>query len=614
MAVVAIVATCCSVEDDNSGYPSMTGLMGNNGQMPNGMMPGGMGQNDNSGNDLQDFDISLNTAALTNETENIPTDENDESYEDYVEHSSFSETVSIVYADNEATVSTLPDGVEAIVDGAGVIINSTIKGVAYELKGSSSNGYFKIYSEKKFHLTLNGVSLTNPTGAAINIQSGKRVFVTLADGTSNSLVDGTSYNTPDDEDEKGTFFSEGQLVFNGKGSLEVTGNKKHGIVSDDYIRFLGKQTVNVSSSAGHGIRGKDYILVDDGTINVSVSADMKKGFSSDSLVRVTGGVSVINVTGGTAFDDEDQDYSSSAGIKADKAFEMTGGSITITNSGKGGKGIRVGSSSVMETLGTSYVSGGSIDITTTGATYPYTLNGSSDTKSPKGIKIGWAVKKNEHTFSDFSGDFIVTGGTIAVRSTNAEAIEVKKTLEIQGGEVYAWSQTEDAINSASTFTISGGYVCGISLGNDALDANGNFYVKGGVVFASGASNPEVAIDANTEGGFKLYVTGGTIFALGGLESGASLSQSCYQISSWSTNKYYSVTVGEDTYVFKTPSKGGSKLVVSGASKPEVKSNVTVSGGTTIFDGCGVLDGTVSGGTAVSLSAYTSSGGGPGGRW
>ena len=195
MAVVAIVATCCSVEDDNSGYPSMTGLMGNNGQMPNGMMPGGMGQNDNSGNDLQDFDISLNTAALTNETENIPTDENDESYEDYIEHSSFSETVSIVYADNEATVSTLPDGVEATVDGAGVIINSTIAGVAYELKGSSSNGYFKIYSEKKFHLTLNGVSLTNPTGAPINIQSGKRVFVTLADGTSNSLVDGSSYNT-----------------------------------------------------------------------------------------------------------------------------------------------------------------------------------------------------------------------------------------------------------------------------------------------------------------------------------------------------------------------------------------------------------------------------------
>ena len=275
---------------------------------------------------------------------------------------------------------------------------------------------------------------------------------------------------------------------------------------------------------------------------------------------------------------------------------------------------------VMEKLGTSYVSGGTINIETTGDSYPYSLNGASDTKSPKGIKIGWAVKKNEHTFSDFSGDFVVTGGTITVKSTKAEAIEVKRVLDIKGGEVYAYSDVEDAINSASDFIISGGYVCGISLGNDGLDANGNFFIKGGVVFASGKSSPEVAIDANTEGGFRLYVTGGTLFALGGLESGASLSQSCYQASSWSKDKYYSLTVGNDTYVFKTPSSGGSPLVVSGASQPGVKSGVTVSGGTSIFGGNGILGGSVSGGSSVTLSTYTSGNGmggnppgGPGGR-
>ena len=529
---------------------------------------------------------------------------------DLISSTSFGSTITITWSAAGASKSGDDNNIVTIDGGKVTVNNGGSEVIKYVLTGTSSNGFFKVYGAKKQAFVLKDLDLTNPNGAAINNQNKKRTFVVLEG--SNKLADGATYVASGTEDQKGAFFSEAQLIFSGDGTLSVTATGKNGIASDDYIRFLGKQTVNVSSSAGHGIRGKDYILVDDGTINVSVSADMKKGFSSDSLVRVTGGVSVIKVTGGTAFDDEDQDYSSSAGIKADKLFEMTGGSISITNSGKGGKGIRVGSSSVMETLGTSYVSGGTIDISTTGATYPYTLNGTSDTKSPKGIKIGWAVKKNEHTFSDFSGDFVVTGGKISVRSTNAEAIEVKKTLEIQGGEVYAWSQNEDAINSASAFTISGGYVCGISLGNDALDANGNFYVKGGVVFASGAGSPELAIDANTEGGFKLYVTGGTIFALGGLESGASLSQSCYQASSWSTNKYYSVTVGEDTYVFKTPSKGGSKLVVSGASTPELKSGVTVSGGTEIFDGYGVLDGTVSGGTAVSLSAYTSSGGGPGG--
>lgn len=558
--------------------------------------------------DNTDFGNSVNTD--TDDTEIVINDNsstNDSS--DEISGTTFARTITITYSSTGATKSGDDNNIVTI-DGNGVTVNNTgTEVIKYVLTGTASNGFFKVYGAKKQAFVLKDLDLANPKGAAINNQNKKRTFVVL-EGT-NKLADGATYIATGSEDQKAAFFSEAQLIFSGDGILTVNATGKSAIASDDYLRFLGTQTVNAISSAGHGLRGKDYILVDNGTINVSVSADMKKGFSSDSLVRITGGVTDIKVTGGSAFDEEDQDYSSSAGIKADKVFEMTGGSLTINNSGKGGKGIRVGSSSVMETLGTSYVSGGTINITTTGAKYPYTLNGSSDTKSPKGIKVGWAVKKNEHVFSDFSGDFVVTGGRISVNSTNAEAIEIKKTLDIQGGEVFAYSAVEDAINTCSTFTISGGMVCGISLGNDGLDANGNFYIKGGVVYASGKSSPELAIDANTEGGFKLYVTGGTIFALGGLESGASLTQTCYQASSWSTNKYYSVTVGGDTYVFKTPDSGGSKLVVSGASKPEVKSNVSVSGGDTIFGGYGILGGTVSNGSAVTLSTYSGSSGGPG---
>ena len=59
-------------------------------------------------------------------------------------------------------------------------------------------------------------------------------------------------------------------------------------------------------------------------------------------------------------------------------------------------------------------------------------------------------------------------------------------------------------------------------------------------------------------------------------------------------------------------KGGSGLVVSGATQPTVKSNVTVSGGNQIFNGMGVVGGTVSGGSNVSLSTYSGGNGGPGG--
>ena len=534
MAVVAIVATCCSVEDDNSGYPSMTELMGNNGQMPNGMMPGGMGQNDNSGNDLQDFDISLNTAALTSETENIPTDENDESYEDYVEHSSFSETVSIVYADNEATVSTLPDGVEATVDGAGVIINSTIKGVAYELKGSSSNGYFKIYSEKKFHLTLNGVSLTNPTGAPINIQSGKRVFVTLADGTSNSLVDGSSYNTPDDEDEKGTFFSEGQLIFNGKGSLEVTGNKKHGIVSDDYIRFRTGTNIYITASNGHGIKANDYVAIGGGVLNIEVSGTAKKGISSDGYVLVSGGRTTILTSGDGEYDEDEDDVSGAAGIKADLYFQMEGGQLNIKSTGAGGKGIN--------TDGEIIINDGDIQVITTGQTFTY----SSDLDSKaKGIK------------SDT--DVTVNGGTIKIKATGgegSEGLEAKGVMNINGGEIEI-ATYDDCINSAGDMYLNGGYIYAFATNNDAIDSNGDLYIKGGVIVALGASGAECAIDAAE--GKNIYITGGTVVGVGGSNASYPASSSSQMSvafqASISTGSTLTVADGNDAILSFTIKRG-----------------------------------------------------------
>ena len=135
------------------------------------------------------------------------------------------------------------------------------------------------------------------------------------------------------------------------------------------------------------------------------------------------------------------------------------------------------------------------------------------------------------------------------------------------------------------------------------------------MYAISASSPEVAIDANTEGGYKLYLTGGTLVAIGGLESGSSLSQSCYSASSWSQSTWYGLTVGSTTYAFKTPASGGTPLVVSGGSSPVLQSNVSVGSGTTCFDGLFYTDAAVSGGNSVSLSSYSGGnggGGGPGG--
>ena len=529
--------------------------------------------------------------------------------EDLIANTTFARTINITFSDNDgASVSGDENGIVSISGNAVTVNNTTTtEKVKYVLSGSTTNGYLKIYSNNKQALVLDGVSITNPNGAAINNQGKKSCFV-VVNGT-NTLADGTAYDTPEEEDEKAAFFSEGQLIFSGEGSLTITAKGKSGLTSDDYIHFLGSQTIKVSSSAGHGIRGKDYILVSGGTISSEVSAAMKKGMSSDSLVVINGGSTTIKVTGGTAYDSDDAEYKSSAGIKADQVFVMNAGSLDISNSGQGGKGISCD--------GPAYFQGGTVSVTVTGSNYGSSSSGggrpggwggssssSDSSKSAKGIKV--------------DGDIYISGGDIYAYAKNHEAIESKAQIQITGGTVYAQS-SDDAINSKGNMAITGGHVCAYSTGNDGIDTNGNCYIEGGVVYAVGSGSPEVAIDANTEGGYKLYVNGGILFAIGGLEGGSVLNQACYS-TSWSKNSWYALNADGETYCFKSPASGGSGLVVSAASKPTVYTSVTPSEGTEEFNGMAVFGGTASGGSQVTISTYSSGngmgggmpGGGPGG--
>ena len=497
----------------------------------------------------------------------------------------FHRKIEIVWDGESATVSEPGDSITVTINGGGVTINHLSQDrIIYELSGSTANGFFKLYSVRKQAIVLNGVSITNPGGAAINNQSHKRTFVVVQG--ENSLKDGSTYATTTGEDLKAAFFSEGQLVFSGSGSLTVTAQGKAAITSDDYIRFMSSPTVTASSSAGHGVRGKDGVTVSNGTLNISVSAAMKKGISSDESVKFDGGTTTIKVTGSAGYDSEGKDYDGTAGVKADKDFTMNGGSLVISNSGQGGKGISAD--------GKGTFAGGTVTIKTEGDKY------SQGDISSKGIKI--------------DGALVFSGSTVAVTVTGSktEAIESKSTITVSGGDVYAYSSSDDAVNSASTFTVTGGILTGISVGNDGLDANGNFYIKGGIVFAASSRSPEVAIDANTEKRCSLTVSGGVIFAIGGLEGGSTLSQSCYQASSWNKNTWYTLTVGSEEYSFKTPSTTGTPLVVSGASTPTLKSGTSVSGGTSCAAGNIILGGSVSSGSSVSLTSYTASSSGPGG--
>ena len=561
-------------------------------------------------------------------------------------------TVNIVYNGSTATVtaaSNVSDYVSATVSGAHVVITQSntdaVDGeeITYVLSGSTTDGSLTLGGSYKCTVSLAGLTMTNPSGAAINITNSKRIQLSAKKGTTNTLTDGTGGS------QKACVYSKGQLQLQGNGTLNVTGSTKHGIKSGDYIS-VKNLTLNITSAVGDGINCEEYFLMksgtvtiagvgDDGiqcdlggdsstgetadhededsgnvyleggTLSVEVTEAASKGIKAEGDVRISDGTITVKSTGTATWDSDDSEVKGSTCISADGNMTIAGGTLTLTNSGAGGKGIKSdGTLTIADNANLTVTTTGQIaycssssNTTVRSTTSSSTVERLSDNlkASPKGIK------------SD--GALTITGGTVNVSASYHEGIESKSTLDISGGYVYSAS-SDDAINSSGNMTISGGYVMANSSGNDGIDANGNLYIQGGTVVAISTSSPEVALDANTEGGYKLYITGGNVIAIGGLERGASVTGTAYQVSSYSKGTWYGLNdaSGSPITAFKIPSNnrmGSGMVVYSSTGTPTLSAGVTGSG-TSYWNGYGYSS--FSGGSSVSLSTYTGGNGGMGG--
>ena len=567
-------------------------------------------------------------------------------------------SIAVSYNGSSASVTVAGNVAQYVtptVSGAHVSIvqsDDLDQEITYTLSGSSTDGEFYMSGSYKATIELNGLTLTNTSpvysGAAIHIQNGKRIKVKVVTGTTNTLTDAK------DGEQKGCLYIKGHAEWAQKGTLNVVGQVKHGIKTGEYMT-LKNATINVTSAVADGINCEGYFLMESGTVNISgtgddgiqcdvegetptgettdhededsgniylqdgvvsisVTADAAKGINCEGDLRISGGDITVKTAGGGAWDSDKSKVKASACLGADGNISVSGGMMNLTSTGAGGKGVNgdgnftaTGGTITVKTSGQAVVATSKGSLSTVSSSQQLDRYSSNYKSSPKGIKIDGAI--------NISGDAVIS---ITTTGAGGEGMESKTSIDIKGGQVTV-NAVDDAINASylsstsgtGNLTISGGRVFARSTGNDGLDANGNCYVSGGLVYAVGSSQPEVAIDANSEERKKLYVTGGTIIAIGGLESGAQLSQSCYSANSWNKNTWYALTIGGETFAFKTPSSGGSRLIVSGASQPTLKTGVSVSGGTSIFDGMGYTGASVSGGSSVSLSAYT---GGGGGRW
>ena len=368
----------------------------------------------------------------------------------------------------------------------------------------------------------------------------------------------------------------------------------------------------------HGIKCDGNMDITGGTINFTIPGAASKAIKPDGNLHITGGTITGTVSGGGETYN-DNSASGAACIKGKGNAVIDGGTLNLKATGAGGKG--------MNFNGTLTIGDGNITVSTTGAKYGSSSSsgggwnpwgpGSGDTNSdgtssPKGIRA--------------EGNITINGGTITVSATGgegAEGIESKAIMYIKGGYIDVTSY-DDALNSTSHMYFTGGYTYAVATGNDAIDSNGNMYLSGGYVFCCGS---EEGLDANSEGGYKVYIqSGASLMAIGGnmgaIESGASLSQTCYSATA-SANTWYALYSGNNvafaayTPTFSNqgggggwgPGGGGSSssktIVVTAPSTPKLYKGVTASG-TTFWNGKGATS--ASGGSQVSLSTYSGGGG------
>ena len=409
------------------------------------------------------------------------------------------------YTENGSSVITLGEG-DVIISEEGT----------YILRGSVENAVVIVDADEnaKIQLVLDGVNISNEDGAAIYIRTADKVFITLADGTVNTLENGGSYTAIDDNNIDAVIFSKCDLTINGSGSLNITATAGHGIVSKDDLRVTGG-TVTVSAEK-HGLSGKDSVRITDADLNITAGKDgihsenadkEDKGFvyiesgslnivadgdgiSAGAYLQIDGGEFALTAGGGssnkTTAKDEDGDTVSTKGIKAEGQLTVNGGTFLINSQ-----------DDALHTNGSMTVNRGEFTIAT-----------GDD-----------ALHADETT--------TVNGGTINI-STCYEGVEGNDVV-ISGGYLKLYA-TDDGLNAAggndgsgfggmfggsfggsdSSILISGGEIY-INADGDGIDSNGDLTVTGGTIYVSGPeSDGDGALDYDGTG----QITGGTLVAVG----------------------------------------------------------------------------------------------------
>ena len=238
--------------------------------------------------------------------------------------------VTIALADNATSAKTAAGETAEGVSISGNDLTITAAGT-YVLSGTLTDGcvFVNISKEEKCQLVLNGVTITNNDGPCIYVMSADKTFITLAEGSENTLTDGANYVLDEDDEPTATIFSKDDLTINGTGSLSVTGNYRHAIRSKDDVVITGG--TYVITAVENAISGKDCVKICEGTFDITCGEDAVKSTNDSEegrgFVAIDGGNFTISA-GDDAF-------------HAETLFRITNGTVNVETCYEGYEGIVV---------------------------------------------------------------------------------------------------------------------------------------------------------------------------------------------------------------------------------------------------------------------------------
>ena len=350
------------------------------------------------------------------ETQTADNDSAKQAYVDAEEQEHFTSRDLSGEIDTADAVKISLNGSSATASSSAVSISGSTVTITeegtYILSGSLDDGTIivDVDKEEKVQLVLNGVSINSNTFAAIYVVQADKVFVTLADGTENTLSNGGTFKQIDDNDVDAAVFAKDDITFNGTGSLTVY------------------------SPAGHGIVGKDDVTITDGTYVITTA---KTAVRANESLDIADGVFTITAgTDGLHAEDNDDDSTGSVyiaggtftikagddGIHATTTLQIDGGTFSIT---------------AAEGLEATYIiiNDGDVSIQASddGINAARKSSAYTPTVEINGGNITVSMGAGDTDGIDSNGNIIINGGTVSVNANSP--FDYDGTGKINGGTV-----------------------------------------------------------------------------------------------------------------------------------------------------------------------------------